>query len=249
MSEEKLKLKIGLLNSKLRDADDELIILENKYIKERDRNDFLYKQIADSETKNRNLEKELKIYEDETVKTKNDIILKDIANKSYENKINVLNNELKTITEMNETLKKSLADLEKYVNEKENYEKSDNTLIEETVVIQKELDYERDRIIKLQHDINTYKTECNRLTNQITELEKSNIELENKLIFMSQKYMKDIIPPQPLSLEKELKNKKYEEEILTLQSQNKGLNAENLKLINENYTLRYESKKCFCLIQ
>ena len=65
MSEEKLKLKIGLLNSKLRDADDELIILENKYIKERDRNDFLYKQIADSETKNRNFEKELKIYEDE----------------------------------------------------------------------------------------------------------------------------------------------------------------------------------------
>ena len=61
MSEEKLKLKIGLLNYKLRDEDDELIILENKYIKERDRNDFLYKQIADSETKNRNLEKELKI--------------------------------------------------------------------------------------------------------------------------------------------------------------------------------------------
>lgn len=250
MSEEKLKLKIGLLNSKLRDADDELIILENKYIKERDRNDFLYKQIADSETKNRNLEKELKIYEDETVKTKNDIILKDIAIKSYENKINVLNNELKTITEMNETLKKSLADLEKYVNEKENYEKSDNTLIEETVVIQKELDYERDRIIKLQHDINTYKTECNRLTTQITELEKSNIELENKLIFMSQTYVKNINPkPQNFSLEEELKIKKYEEEILTLQSQNKGLNAENLKLINENYTLRYESKKCFCLIQ
>lgn len=249
MSEEKLKLKIGLLNSKLRDADDELIILENKYIKERDRNDFLYKQIADSETKNRNFEKELKIYEDETVKTKNDIILKDIAIKSYENKINVLNNELKTITEMNETLKKSLADLEKYVNEKENYEKSDNTLIEETVVIQKELDYERDRIIKLQHDINVYKNECNRLTIQITDFEKANIDLENKLIFMSQKYMKDIIPQQPFSLEDELKIKKYEEEILTLQSQNKGLNAENLKLINENYSLRYESKKCFCLIQ
>jgi chromosome segregation ATPase len=249
MSEEKLKLKIGLLNSKLREADDELLIIENKYIKERDRNDFLYKQLADSETKNRNLEKELKIYEDETVKTKNDIILKDIANKSYENKINVLNNELKTITEMNETLKKSLADLEKYVKQKENYEK-DNTVIEETDLIQKELDYERDRIIKLQHDINTYKTECNRLTNQIAELEKSNIELENKLIFMSQTYMKNINPkPQNPSLEQELKIKKYEEEILTLQSQNKGLNAENLKLINENYTLRYESKKCFCLIQ
>ena len=149
---------------------------------------------------------------------------------------------------MNETLKKSLADLEKYVNEKENYEKSDNTLIEETVVIQKELDYERDRIIKLQHDINVYKNECNRLTIQITDFEKANIELENKLIFMSQKYMKDIKPQNP-SLEDELKIKKYEEEILTLQSQNKGLNAENLKLINENYSLRYESKKCFCLIQ
>ena len=34
MSEEKLKTKIELLNSKLREADDELVILEDKYIKE-----------------------------------------------------------------------------------------------------------------------------------------------------------------------------------------------------------------------
>jgi putative chitinase len=39
------------------------------------------------------------------------------------------------------------------------------------------------------------------------------------------------------------------EDILTLKSQNKGLNAENLKLLNENYSLRYQSKKCFCSIQ
>jgi hypothetical protein len=52
-----------------------------------------------------------------------------------------------------------------------------------------------------------------------------------------------------ISLEDELKIKKFEGEILTLQSQNKGLNAENLKLLNENYTLRYESRKCFCSIQ
>jgi hypothetical protein len=112
------------------------------------------------------------------------------------------------------------------------------------------LDYERDRVVKLQHDINLYKNECSRLANQITEFEKVNIELENKLMFMSQKYMKDIIPQQPsLSLEDELKIKNYQEEILTLQSQNKGLNAENLKLINENYNLRYEGRKCFCSVQ
>ena len=66
---------------------------------------------------------------------------------------------------------------------------------------------------------------------------------------MSQKYMKDINTKQSLSLEDELKIKKYTDEILTLQSQNKGLNAENLKLINENYNLRYESQKCVCSIQ
>ena len=36
--------------------------------------------------------------------------------------------------------------------------------------------------------------------------------------------------------------KKYTDEISKLQSQNKGLNA-------ENYKLRYESQKCFCSIQ
>lgn len=248
MSEEKLKLKIGLLNSKLREADDELMILEDKYIKERDKNDFLYKQIADAESKNRNYEKELSSYEDEIVKMKNDIILKDIAIKTHEKKINAMNNELISLTDMNETLKKSLGDLEKYVKEKENY--IEDNVNDDKNTTQKELDYERDRIIKLHHDINIYKTECNRLTNQITELEKANIELENKLIFMSQTYMKNIKPvPVQVSLENELKIKKYEEEILTLKSQNKGLNAENLKLIDENYTLRYDNKKCFCSIQ
>jgi chromosome segregation ATPase len=248
MSEEKLKMKIELLNSKLREADDELITLEDKYIKERDRNDLMYRKIADMELKNRNLEKDLQTYEENSVKTKNDIILKDISIKSTENKILSLTNQLNSITEMNENLKKSLKDLENYVDDKkdinENEVKNDNKF-------QKELDYERDRVVKLQHDINLYKIECNRLTNQITEFEKSNIELENKLMFMSQKYMKDIIPqkPQSLSLEDELKIKNYEQEVLTLHSQNKGLNAENLKLINENYNLRYNSRKCFCSIQ
>ena len=244
MSEEKLKMKIELLNSKLREVDDELITLEDKYIKERDRNDLLYKKISDMEIKNKNLEKDLTIYEEDAVKTKNDIILKDIAIKSTENKILSLTNQLNSINEMNETLRKSLGDLEKYVDVKKDINENKND-----EVLQKELDYERDRVIKLQHDINVYKNECNRLTIQITEFEKTNIELENKLMFMSQKYMKDINIKPSNSLEDELKIKKYMDEILTLQSQNKGLNAENLKLINENYTLRYESKKCFCLIQ
>jgi len=249
MSEEKekMKMKIELLNSKLREADDELITLEDKYIKERDRNDSLYKKISDVEFKNKNLEKELKTYEEESVKTKNDIILKDIAIKSTEHKISTLKNQLSSITEMNENLKKSLGDLEKYVDvKKDDINEND----EKNTVLQKELDYERDRVVKLQHDINLYKNECNRLTNQITDFEKVNIELENKLMFMSQKYMKDInAKQQSLSLEDELKIKKYTDEILTLQSQNKGLNAENLKLINENYNLRYESQKCVCSIQ
>jgi len=249
MSEEKLKMKIELLNSKLREADDELITLEDKYIKERERNDSLYKKISDIEIKNRNLEKDLKSYEEESVKSKNDMILKDIAIKTTENKISTLKNKLTSVTEMNENLKKSLGDLEKYVNDKKDI--NDNEIKNENnEVLQKELDYERDRVVKLQHDINLYKNECNRLTNQITEFEKANIELENKLMFMSQKYMKDInTKSQSFSLEDELRNKKFEDEILTLQSQNKGLNAENLKLINENYTLRYESRKCFCSIQ
>jgi chromosome segregation ATPase len=246
MSEEKLKMKIELLNSKLREADDELITLEDKYIKERERNDSLYKKISDVEIKNRNLEKDLKSYEEESVKSKNDMILKDIAIKTTENKISTLKNQLNSLTEMNENFKKSLGDLEKYVDDKKDNEVKN----ENNEVLQKELDYERDRVVKLQHDINLYKNECNRLTIQITDFEKVNIELENKLMFMSQKYMKDInIKPQSLSLEDELKIKKFEGEILTLQSQNKGLNAENLKLLNENYTLRYESRKCFCSIQ
>jgi len=248
MSEEKLKMKIELLNSKLREADDELVTLEDKYIKERDQNDLMYQKIADMELKIRNLEKELKIYEEDSVKTKNDIILKDIAIKSTENKILSLTNQLNSITEMNETLKKSLGDLEKYVDVKKNINENEINN-NEYKILQKELDYERDRVIKLQHDINVYKNECNRLTIQITDFEKVNIDLENKLMFMSQKYMKDIQAPQQPSLEDELKIKKYADEILTLQSQNKGLNAENLKLLNENYTLRYESKKCFCSIQ
>jgi chromosome segregation ATPase len=249
MSEEKLKMKIELLNSKLREADDELITLEDKYIKERERNDSLYKKISDIEIKNRNLENDLKSFEEESVKSKNDMILKDIAIKTTENKISTLKNQLNSVTEMNENLKKSLKDLEKYVDDKKDI--NDNEVKNENnEVLQKELDYERDRIVKLQHDINLYKNECNRLTNQITEFEKANIELENKLMFMSQKYMKDInTKSQSFSLEDELRNKKFEDEILTLQSQNKGLNAENLKLINENYTLRYESRKCFCSIQ
>ena len=225
MSEEKLTMKIELLNSKLREADDELITLEDKYIKERDRNDLLYKKISDTEFKNRNLEKELKTYEEESVKTKNDIILKDITIKSTEHKILTLKNQLSSVTEMNENLKKSLGDLEKYVDVKKDINENKNENNEE-------LEYERDRIVKLHHDINLYKTECNRLTNQITDFEKVNVELENKLMFMSQKYMKDINTKQSLSLEDELKIKKYTDEILTLQSQNKGLNAENLKIIN-----------------
>ena len=242
--------KIELLNSKLREADDELISLEDKYIKERDRNDSLYKKISDIEIKNRNLEKDLKTYEEESVKTKNDIILKDIAIKSTEYKISTLKNQLSSVTEMNENLKKSLGDLEKYVDVKKDINENKNENNEKNIVLQKELEYERDRVVKLQLDINLYKNECSRLKNQITDFEKVNIELENKLMFMSQKYMKDInTKPQSLSLEDELKIKKYTDEILTLQSQNKGLNAENLKLINENYTLRFESRKCVCSIQ
>ena len=249
MSEEKLTMKIELLNSKLREADDELITLEDKYIKERDRNDLLYKKISDTEFKNRNLEKELKTYEEESVKTKNDIILKDITIKSTEHKILTLKNQLSSVTEMNENLKKSLGDLEKYVDVKKDINENKNENNEKNIVLQKELEYERDRVVKLQLDINLYKNECSRLKNQITDFEKVNIELENKLMFMSQKYMKDINTKQSLSLEDELKIKKYTDEILTLQSQNKGLNAENLKLINENYNLRYESQKCVCSIQ
>ena len=241
--------KIELLNSKLREADDELISLEDKYIKERDRNDSLYKKISDIEIKNRNLEKDLKTYEEESVKTKNDIILKDIAIKSTEYKISTLKNQLSSVTEMNENLKKSLGDLEKYVDVKKDINENKNENNEKNIVLQKELEYERDRVVKLQLDINLYKNECSRLKNQITDFEKVNIELENKLMFMSQKYMKDINTKQSLSLEDELKIKKYTDEILTLQSQNKGLNAENLKLINENYNLRYESQKCVCSIQ
>lgn len=249
MSDEKMKMKIELLNSKLREADDELATLEDKYIKECNRTDLLYKKISDTEIKNSNLEKEIKTYEDESVKTKNDIILKDIAIKSTEHKISSLTNQLNSITEMNETLKKSLRDLENYVDDKKDINENENKN-EENKVLQKELDYERDRVIKLQHEINVYKNECNRLTIQITDFEKVNIELENKLMFMSQKYMKDInTKPQSLSLADELKINKYKDEILTLQSQNKALNAENLKLLNENYTLRYESNKCFCVIQ
>lgn len=252
MSEEKLKMKIELLNSKLREADDELITLEDKYITERDRNDSLYKKISDIELKNRNLENDLKSYEEESVKVKNDMILKDIAIKTTENKISTLKNQLNSVTEMNENLKKSLKDLEKYVDDKKDINDSEvKNENNEYKILQKELDYERDRVVKLQHDINLYKNECNRLTNQITEFEKANIELENKLMFMSQKYMKDInTKSQSLSLQDELKIKKFEDEILTLQSQNKGLNAENLKLINENYTLRFDGdRKCFCSIQ
>jgi chromosome segregation ATPase len=247
MSNENLKMKIGILNSKLHEADDEICSLEEKYIKERDRNDSLYKKISDVEFKNKNLEKELKTYEEDSVKTKNDIILKDIAIKSTENKILSLTNQLNSINEMNETLKKSLGDLEKYVDVKKNINENEINN-NEYKILQKELDYERDRVIKLQHDINVYKNECNRLTIQITDFEKVNIELENKLMFMSQKYMKDI-KPSSVSLENELKLKACEEDILTLKSQNKGLNAENLKLLNENYSLRYQSKKCFCSIQ
>jgi chromosome segregation ATPase len=246
MSEEKLKMKIELLNSKLREVDDELITLEDKYIKERDRNDLLYKTISDMEIKNKNLEKDLTIYEEDAVKAKNDMILKDIAIKTSENKISALTSQLNSMNEMNESLKKSLGDLEKYVEDKKDINENENKN-EYNGVLEKELEYERDRVVKLQHDINLYKNECNRLAIQITEFERTNIELENKLMFMSQKYMKDIKPS--LSLEYELKIKKYEEEILTLQSQNKGLNNENLKLINENYTLRFESQKCFCSIQ
>jgi chromosome segregation ATPase len=248
MSEEKLKMKIELLNSKLLEVDDELITLEDKYIKERDRNDLLYKTISDMEIKNKNLEKDLTIYEEDAVKTKNDIILKDITIKSTENKISALTSQLNSMNEMNESLKKSLGDLEKYIEDKKDIIEDENKN-EYNKLLEKELEYERDRVVKLQHDINVYKNECNRLAIQITEFEKTNIELENKLMFMSQKYMKDINIKPSLSLENELKIKKYEEEILTLQSQNKGLNNENLKLINENYTLKFESQKCFCSIQ
>ena len=245
MSEEKLKLKIGLLNSKLREADDDLATLENKYIKECDKTDSLYKQVSNLEFKIQNFEIQLKTYEEKAVETKNDIILKDIAIRTYENKIKLLNNDIVTITEMNENLKKSLSDLEKYVDDKkEVINDKDNDNYKK---LQKELDYERDKIINLHKDINTYKNECERLKNKIIEIENSNADLENKLILLSQNQIKKSFPISP-SLEDELKLKKYKEEVLSLQSKNKGLNAENLKLIDENYKLRYESRKCFCSI-
>ena len=204
------------------------------------------KNMTDIENKNSIIEKELKTYEEESVKTKNDIILKDISIKSFENKINALSNQLNSTIYMNESLKKSLDDLEKYVDVK----KETIVTIDNNIDLQKELDYERDRVVKLQNDINLYKNECNRLTIQINDFEKANIELENKLMFMSQKYMKDI-NTKTFSLENELKLKACEEDILTLKSKNKGLNDENLKLIDENFLLRYntEHKKCFCCIQ
>ena len=123
MSEEKLKLKIGLLNSKLREADDELLIIENKYIKERDRNDFLYKQLADSETKNRNLEKELKIYEDETVKTKND---------KHQTLHQIITNNMKNFNEVNNSsLELEIEKLKLLIQMKE--DKNENPLLHELV--------------------------------------------------------------------------------------------------------------------
>lgn len=228
---DKLKSKVDLLSSKLREADQDIDNLGNVIFEEKNKNDDLKKNVKELQLKNSKL---LNSCEELSVNMKNELNIKDISIKSLEKKINDIEQENCKIKSENDILQQML--------DKEKQQKPDKTFelhrYEERIKkLIKDIDYEKNKITKLQNDADMYKLNIDRLLLQNKNLETINTSLENKINEIKKNEEKS------LSLQEELILQQYHDQI-------KKLNLENVKLQNDNFTLKQKintNRACCCI--
>ena len=228
---DKLKSKVDLLSSKLREADQDIDNLGNVIFEEKNKNDDLKKNVKELQLKNSKL---LNSCEELSVNMKNELNIKDISIKSLEKKINDIEQENCKIKSENDILQQML--------DKEKQQKPDKTFelhrYEERIKkLIKDIDYEKNKITKLQNDADMYKLNIDRLLLQNKNLETINTSLENKINEIKKNEEKS------LSLQEELILQQYHDQI-------KKLNLENVKLQNDNFTLKQKintNRDCCCI--
>ena len=230
---EKIKNKIDLLSSKLKEADEDICNLENAIYEEKDKNQNLKKIVDELQLKNSKIEVTMKSYEELCTNMKNESNIKDINIKSLENKIIVIQKEKFILQSENNLLQESLSK-EKKEPEKlfdlHNYEEKIKKLIKDT-------DNDKNKITKLHSDAENLKLNIDKLLLKNKNLETMNISLDNKINEIHKNEEKT------LSFQEELLLQQYHEQI-------KKLNLENIKLQNDNFTLRQQintNRGCCCI--
>lgn len=229
--------RIQNLKDKLNEADDEIIILENKLKFEKEHSSDLNKKLNESNNKLRVLKIDLQKAEENLVLFKNDLIMKDIQIKSLEMKI-------KSFEE--DKLKKEKEEDEQDNNKEEEPKKKvivieNNNKIDE---LTNQLKTEKENNEKLQKDCFIYINKINSFIEQIKELEKELIESENKFSYLSE--INNNSNHKKLSLGDEIFEKNVTEEIKNLLIKNKKLNDEIIVLNNEINILRMKEQKYLC---
>lgn len=231
---DKLKSKVDLLSSKLREADQDIDNLGNVIFEEKNKNNDLKKSVKDLQLNNSKLQVNINSFEELCVSLKNELNIKDISIKSLEKKINDIEQENCKIKSENDLLQQML--------DKEKQQKPDKTFelnrYEEKIKkLIKDIDYEKNKITKLQNDADMYKLNIDRLLLQNKNLETINTSLENKINEIKKNEEKS------LSLQEELILQQYHDQI-------KKLNLENVKLQNDNFTLKQQintNRGCCCI--
>jgi chromosome segregation ATPase len=229
--------RIQNLKDKLNEADDEIIILENKLKFEKEHSSDLNKKLNESNNKLHVLKIDLQKAEENLVLFKNDLIMKDIQIKSLEMKI-------KSFEE--DKLKKEKEEDEQENNKEEEPKKKvivieNNNKIDE---LTNQLKTEKENNEKLQKDCFIYINKINSFIEQIKELEKELIESENKFSYLSE--INNNSNHKKLSLGDEIFEKNVTEEIKNLLIKNKKLNDEIIVLNNEINILRMKEQKYLC---
>jgi len=228
--------RIQNLKDKLNEADDEIIILENKLKFEKGHSSDLNKKLNESNNKLHVSKIDLQKAEDNLVLFKNDLIMKDIHIKSLEMKI-------KSFEE--DKLKKEKEEDEQENNKEEPKKKviiiENNNKIDE---LTEQLKTERENNEKLQKDCLIYINKINSFIEQIKELEKQLIESENRFSSLSENSNNS--NHKKLSLGDEIFEKNVTEEIKNLLIKNKKLNDEIIVLNNEINILRMKEQKYLC---
>lgn len=230
--------RIQNLKDKLNEADDEIIILEDKLKSEKEHSSDLNKKLNESNNKLHVFKIDLQKAEDNLVSLKNDLIMKDINIKSLELKIKSLEDDTKLKLKEEDEQENNKEEPKKKVIVIENNSKIDE--------LTKQLKSEKENNEKLQKDCLIYINKINSFIEQIKDLEKQLVDSENKFSSLSEN--KNNSNHKKLSLGDEIFEKNVTDEIKNLLLKNKKLIDENLDLNNEINMLQMKHQKNLCCI-
>jgi chromosome segregation ATPase len=228
--------RIQNLKDKLNEADDEIIILEDKLKSEKEHSFDLNKKLIESNNKLHVFKIDLQKAEDNLVSLKNDLIMKDINIKSLELKIKSLEDDTKLKLKQEDEQENNKEEPNKKVIVIENNSKIDE--------LTNQLKGERENNQKLQKDCLIYINKINSLNEHIKDLEKQLIDSENKFSSLSEN--KNNSNYKKFSLGDEIFEKNVTDEIKNLLIKNKKLNDEIIVLNNEINILRMKEQKYLC---